>query len=339
MKLAKSRPFPICGIEVQPGERVTLALPTPEIYTCAPLHIPMHVIHGRREGPRLLICATQYGDEMNGIAILQKLLHLNLLKTLQGTLIAIPVMNVYGLIHHTRFLPDEGDLLESFPGSQTGSFTSRLAHLFSSQILHHVTHCVNIQSGAAHVYKLPQVCYEADDETSKCLAEVFEAPVIYSTDEKKGFFSKDPEMPRCPTLIFSGGEAQRTDELTIRTGLKGIMKVMWHLHMIRLKSRPKRGNASLTIEKTSWIRAPGSGLFHLLKKVGMKVEAGERLAIIADPFGTSQQYDVVTRESGVIIAVNTHPLVNEGQGVMQLGHPVEKIHETSKLEIPPPLHV
>jgi predicted deacylase len=334
MKSAKSRSFSICGVEVQPGEKVTLALATPEIYTCAPFHVPMHVIHGRKEGPRLLICATQYGNEVNGIAILQKLLHLNLLKTLQGTLIAIPVMNVYGLIHHTKFLPDEGDLLKNFPGSRTGSFTSRLAHLFSSQILQHVTHCINIQSGAAHIYKLPQVCHEADDDASKHLAEMFEAPVIYSTDEKTGFFSRDPEMPRCPTLIFRGGEAERTDDLTIRTGLKGIIKVMRELHMVRLKSSLRKEAFSLTIKKTSWIRAPGSGLFSLLKKVGTKVEMGERLAVIIDPFGTSQQYDVVAKDSGVIIAVNTHPLVNEGQGIVQLGYPVDKTYEVPETSIP-----
>src|SRR5690554_4280509 len=106
----KNSPFRLCGIDIQPGERVTLALPNPEIFTCAPLHIPIHVLHGKEKGPVLLICATFDGNEVNGIAILQRLLTLKTLKNLKGTLIAIPVMNVYGLMNHSKSLPDGGHL-------------------------------------------------------------------------------------------------------------------------------------------------------------------------------------------------------------------------------------
>ena len=75
----KNSVLQICGVNIQPGEKLTLALPTPEIYSCAPMHIPMHVIHGRKAGPRVLICATLYGDESNGIDIVHRLLNLRLL--------------------------------------------------------------------------------------------------------------------------------------------------------------------------------------------------------------------------------------------------------------------
>jgi len=125
----KNQPITICGIEIQPGEKLTLAIPTPQIYTCAPLHIPMHIIHGKKAGPRMLICATMYGDEVNGIDIVDRLLNLSILKNLSGTLLCIPVMNVYGLINHSRYLPDGKDLAKSFPGSDVGSFAARSARL------------------------------------------------------------------------------------------------------------------------------------------------------------------------------------------------------------------
>jgi len=123
------------------------------------MHIPMHIIHGKKAGPRVLICATLYGDEAIGIDIVHRLLKLGLLKNLQGTLICIPVMNVYGLINQTRLLPDGHDLANSFPGSQKGSFASRLAHLFTSEVISLMTHCINIRCGQSNIYKLPQVYY------------------------------------------------------------------------------------------------------------------------------------------------------------------------------------
>ena len=114
---------------------MTLALPTPELYTCAPMYIPIHVIHGKRPGPCLLVSAAIYGDEINGVEIIQRLLTKSpILKRIKGTLIAVPVLNVHGLINRSRLLPDGKDLNKSFPGSETGPFAARLAHVFTNEI-------------------------------------------------------------------------------------------------------------------------------------------------------------------------------------------------------------
>ncbi|MCF7806462.1 MAG: succinylglutamate desuccinylase/aspartoacylase family protein, partial [Simkaniaceae bacterium] len=147
MDFEKNSRLSICDTVIQPGERVTLALPTPEIYTCAPSYIPIHVIHGKRKGPCLLVCAALHGDEINGVAIIQKLLEIDLLNKISGTLIAIPVMNIFGLITQSRHLLDRRDLAGSFPGSETGSFASRLAYLLTTEVLSKVTHCIDIHTG------------------------------------------------------------------------------------------------------------------------------------------------------------------------------------------------
>lgn len=307
----------ICGVDIQPGEKLTLALPTPEIYSCAPMHIPMHVIHGKRAGPRMLICATLYGDESNGIDIVHRLLNLSLINKLQGTLICIPVMNVYGLINHSRLLPDGHDLANSFPGSEKGSFASRLAHLFTSEVINLMTHCINIRCGKNHVYKFPQVYYHPDDSEATEMAKNFGAPIIHPSLEKTGFFYSESGRPKCPTLIYEGGEAHRTDDYSAKVGVKGIVKVLKQLNMIQLKSEPKKTDL-LTSSETIWVRASTSGLFHFRKRVGQTVQKDQMLGSIADPFGTSASIEILAPKSGIISAITTHPHVYEGQGIIEI---------------------
>lgn len=330
----KNEVLKICGVNIQPGEHLTFALPTPEIYSCAPLHIPMHIIHGKKAGPRVLICATLYGDEANGIEIVHRLLNLSLLKNLHGTLICVPVMNVYGLISHSRLLPDGHDLADSFPGSKKGSFASRLAYLFTSEVINLMTHCINLLCGASHIYKFPQVYYHPQDQEATRLAKTFGAPIIRPSNEKTGFFYSESGQPKCPTLIYEGGEAHRMDDYSAKVGVKGIIKVLKELSMIRLKTEPKKSTTLISSE-SFWVRASTSGLFHFRKKVGQTVEKGQVIGTIADPFGTSANSDIVAPRSGIISATTTHPHVYEGQGIVEIC--LEKQKAPSYTEVEPPI--
>ncbi|MCB1085212.1 MAG: succinylglutamate desuccinylase/aspartoacylase family protein [Chlamydiia bacterium] len=316
----KNRPFVLSNVEIQPGERVTLALPTPQIYTCAPLHIPMHVIHGKKAGPVLVVCGTFYGDEINGISIIKRLLQLSSVKALHGTLIAIPVINVYGLINRTRLLPDGHDLMNSFPGVEQGSFASRLAYLIYHEVLHQCSHSLIIRTGGPHHYKVPHVYYQKDDQESKRLASVFGAPAIQSLKNLDDIFSMKQRSPSHTTLMYEGGEAHRPDEWTVRLGVKGILNVLRELKMLRAKAESKKPpRPPSEIATSHWVRASGSGLYHFQEKLGSWVEEGQQLGIITDPFGTEQTYKIIAPEEGIITGINTHTLVYEGQGIIQLG--------------------
>ena len=319
---------------------MTLALPTPEIYTCAPLHIPMHVIHGRKAGPKVLICATIYGDEVGGIDIVHRLLNLKILKNLSGTLICVPVMNVYGLINHTQMLPDGRDLADSFPGSEKGSFAERLAHLFSSEVITHMTHCINLRCGHSHTYRLPQVYYHPEDSVATQLASVFGAPILKPSMEKTGFFYSDEGVPERPTIIYEAGEAHRTDEYSAKMGVKGITRVLKELGMIKTKGSFK-SSTPLECVKSSWIRARASGLFHFRKKVGQHIEEGDIVGVITDPFGTTSQHDVISNHSGIISAMSTHPHVYQGQGIVEIcsGKNLESLEEIEVPSIEPEIEV
>ena len=132
--------FVIGGETVPPRSRRLIELELPHLYTHTPMTLPVHVIRGAREGPRLFVSAAIHGDELNGTEIIRRLLKQPALKRLRGVLVAVPIVNVYGLIHHSRYLPDRRDLNRSFPGSEKGSLAARVAHQFMTEIVHNCSH-------------------------------------------------------------------------------------------------------------------------------------------------------------------------------------------------------
>ena len=313
----KNKALTIFDTTIQPGEHLTLALPTPELYTCTPMHIPIHIIHGKKAGPCLLVCAALHGDETNGISIVQKLLHFQLLKKLQGTLIAVPVINVYGLMAQQRNLPDRRDLEGSFPGSETGSYAARLAYSFNKEILSKATHCIDLHTGEPHYKKFPQVLTNLSRKDAADLAKMFQAPVIVHTDSKQGFLWQMDREQGIPTLVYQTGEAARQDETGIRIGVKGVLRVLRHLNMIHSNAKIEDQNPAV-IRDSIWVRSPGSGLCQIFKKLGAFVKKEEKLAVITDPFGRAQKFQIHSPCDGIVITQNNLPLTNEGEPLMQI---------------------
>ncbi|MBN2479608.1 MAG: succinylglutamate desuccinylase/aspartoacylase family protein [Parachlamydiales bacterium] len=315
----KNNPLKIFDLTIQPGERVTLALPTPEFYTCVPMHIPIHVVHGKKAGPTLVVCGAIHGDETNGVVIVQRLLELNLLKKLSGTLIAVPVVNIFGLIEQSRNLPDGRDLEKNFPGKQEGSFAARLAYLFNKEILQKADVCIDLHTGEPHTKKLSQIHTNFNIEKTKELADAFGAPVILHHHQKRGllFLMQEDQEKKIPTLLFEAGEALRLDEIVIRTGIRGIVNIFKNLQMLK-SSHKQKPNNHVKIYETHWVHSPGSGICNLYKKLGSFVKKSDLLAKISDPFGTKQTYDVISPMEGIIIAQNNLPLVNEGESILQI---------------------
>lgn len=71
-----------------------------------------------------------HGDELNGIEIIRRLINLKRFKLLKGTLILVPMVNVYGVLNQSRYMPDRRDLNRCFPGSANGSLAGIMAHTF-----------------------------------------------------------------------------------------------------------------------------------------------------------------------------------------------------------------
>ena len=310
----------IAGVSIHPGETHKIDLPVGRLYTDASVAMPIYVKRGRRAGPTLFISAAVHGDELNGIAIIQRLIASKALNSLRGTLIAVPVVNVYGVISHSRYLPDRRDLNRSFPGSKKGSLAARMANMFLEEIVSKCDYGIDFHTGAIHRSNLPQIRANLDDEETAAMARAFGVPVLLNSDVRDGSLRGCAAERGVKTLLYEAGEALRFDELCIRAGERGTINVLRHLGMLPKSRSRKTSLIEPVVARTSaWERATDSGFVQYHKALGDRVKKQELLATIRDPFGTVLA-DVRSRYEGIIIGKQNIPLAQEGEAMFHIAY-------------------
>ena len=310
-------PIQIGNYTVKPGERITLELPVPSLYTHTELELPVHVIHSKKPGPVLFLSAALHGDEINGVEIIRRILHSNRVNRIKGTLLAIPVVNIYGFINQTRYLPDRRDLNRSFPGSDKGSLAARMAHLFLTEIVSKCTHGIDLHTGAIHRENLPQVRAVLDDEETENMARAFTAPVILNTSIVEGSLREAVEKMGIAVIVYEASEALRFNEVSIRAGVRGIFSVMREIGMLPPLKNPGRAGQPIVAQSSSWVRAPQSGILRSIKSLGSRVVKDDLLGIVSDPFGEVAE-NITAPFDGIIIGRTNIPLVNEGEALFHI---------------------
>lgn len=312
------KPLVIGGYDIPMASRSTVSLPIPQLYTNTPMEMPVHVIRGNKEGARLFVCAAIHGDELNGVEVIRRLLKQSVLKRIKGTLLAIPIVNVYGVIQHSRYLPDRRDLNRMFPGSERGSLAARLAYLFMNEIIENCTHGIDIHTGGLHRSNIPQVRADLEDTETQKLARAFGAPLMLNARLRDGSLRTAACEQQMPMLVYEAGEALRFDELSIRVGVRGVLNVMRALGMLPAKkSREKKFAESFLAYSSSWVRAPTSGALLEVKTLGASVQEGDILGVIANPYSASET-EIVAHKGGLIIGKTHIPLVNEGDAIVHI---------------------
>ncbi len=309
--------FQIGGQTVLPGETRNINLFVAKLYDFTDMYMPIKVIRGKEDGPTLFVSATIHGDEVNGIEIIKRLLKNKALKKLRGTLIAIPIVNVFGFNNMNRYLPDRRDLNRCFPGAKKGSMTARLAHLFISEIVDKCTHGIDLHTGSLHRTNLPQIRACLKDPQVSRLANEFDVPVIMNADLIEGSLRMEAFKRNIPLLVFEGGEPLRYNEVSIRCGLGGVLSVMRALEMIPADPKRVKRVKSYTTNDSYWERAPHSGILIIKKKLGSLVSPGDVLGVISDPLGNND-IRIVSKGKGIIVGNTQMPLVNQGDALFHV---------------------
>lgn len=309
----------INGVNIAPGQQITLDIPLPHLYTHTPMTMPVRVVRGRLTGPVLLVSAALHGDEINGVEIIRRLLALPTLRRIRGTLIAVPVVNVMGFINQSRYLPDRRDLNRCFPGSHSGSLAARLADVFVGELFSKATHGIDLHTGAIHRSNLPQVRANMSSTGARELAEAFNAPVILDSGTRMidGSLREYAHKNEVPFIVYEAGEALRFDEFCIRAGVRGVVAAMRYLEMLPKRRTKRESPQSVVTESSSWLRAPQSGILRAAKPLGTLVESGQTLALITDPLG-EQESEVNAAFDGIIVGCSRIPMVHEGDALFHV---------------------
>ncbi len=330
MTRASIAPITIGGVTINAGETKRIELPMPLLYTNTQKSIPVHVQRGKRPGPTLFVSAAIHGDELNGIEIVSRLLKSKSIKTLRGTLIVVPMVNVYGVLNQSRYLPDRRDLNRSFPGSRKGSLAGRIAHLFLNEIVTHCDYGIDLHTGAIHRSNLPQIRANLDDPETLAAAKAFGMPVLLNAEERDNSLRQAASERGVKVILYEAGEALRYDEFSIRAGVKGIINVMREIGMLNKRKGSGKQVRLFIARQSGWVRASESGFVNHVAQLGDHVGKGDVLATISDPFGTLLD-TIVSYNEGVVIGKQNIPLTQEGEAMYHIAYFQNRISWLSML--------
>jgi predicted deacylase len=298
------------------GEKKLIPLNSYSLPTHNKIEIPVSVYRSINDGPTLLLLAGMHGEELNGIEIIRRLLIRNIFNNLLcGTVITIPVINVISFLYGSRELPDGKDLNRCFPGSETGSLGSRIAHDLMVKIIPQIDIGIDFHTGGASISNYPQIRCVFSDATNIELAEKFGAPFTLNAPFRDKSLRKEAARIGKHILVYEGGESSRWDEFSIKEGVDGCLRLLNNLCMTNI---PVSDNKTKIIPKTSWIRARHSGLFYAYKKYGAFIRKDEVIGAIADPFG-EVEYKIKSPANGYIVGLNNKPMINQGDAIIHVG--------------------
>ncbi len=317
---AGGRPnFVIGDAQVSPGSRAHIELPIARMPHGAHAWLPCVVVHGRRPGPVLWLSGAVHGDELTGVEVVRQLLEVVSPRTLSGTLVCAPMVNIFGAAVGSRYLPDRRDLNRSFPGSARGSLAGRLAQLFLSEVVQRCDVGIDMHSGSSHRRNYPHVRANLDDPETYDLARAFGPPVVIDAPERSGSLRAEAARIGKPVLLFEGGGPHRYHRDAVDMGVLGTRRVMAHLGMTGPHPNPATAEPIHCVT-TRWCRAAGGGLFRSLVELGETVELGQVVGKVADAFGATVA-TVRARTAGIVIGLQRNPIVFQGDALVHIAIP------------------
>ena len=315
---AIDKKFILGGVEVLKGTTVTINIELPKLYN-TPTQLPVRVIRGKKDGPTVFISAAIHGDELNGIEIIRRLRKLEILQDLEGTIILVPIVNIYGVMNLSRYLPDRRDLNRHFPGIEKGSLAARIADIFFNEVVKKCDLGIDLHTASIHKSNLPQIRTNLDNKYTFRLATAFEAPVVLHSELRDGSLRAVAQEVGVPILLYEAGEALRFDEQSIRIGVKGIVNVLVANGMLPNVSTRKSKKLPVIVRNSSWLRATDSGIIRTVKALGDTVREGEIIAYINEPLN-DKIYEVLAPYDGIIIGKSEMPLIQEGDAVFHIAN-------------------
>jgi predicted deacylase len=305
----------ILGREIKPGESVFLEMKVAKLHTRNNLHIPVIIERAKKDGPVLLCMGGVHGDEMNGVAIVRDIIRKKYNKPTSGTVICIPVFNVFGYLNQQREFPDGRDLNRMFPGSKDGSLASQFAYAFTKEIAPKVDYVLDFHTGGDERSNYPNARCAFNDPKLLEIAKVFGAPfIVYSNYIPKSIRDLFHKMGKT-ILLFEGGKSLELNDEVVECGVEGAYNVMKHLGM--QDGVPQIDHKPVIVKKSKWIRAQHSGIFETRIKNGTWVHRRTEIGRISDPFGDFEK-KVLAPSDCYVFGLNTTSIVNKGDAIFHI---------------------
>ncbi|MTI86667.1 MAG: succinylglutamate desuccinylase/aspartoacylase family protein [Balneolaceae bacterium] len=298
--------------EVGLGEHEKINLNIARLPTYTEIDLPVLIYRAKEDGPVLLLTGGLHGDEINGVETIRRMIEEKSIIPQRGSVIAVPIVNIYGFIQNVRGVPDGKDINRSFPGTKRGSLARLLAHTIMNEIIPHIDCGIDLHTGGASRANYPQIRCSFNSERAKELAHVFNAPVTLNSSLISKSFRNAAHKKGKEIIVYETGESMRFDEKGIEEGIRGIQRIMEYLGM---NDEGPEQQPSKTYKKSTWVRTHNSGLFTPNIALGDELDRKELLGWVKDPYGKLNA-KITAPKSGMVIGLNNCPVVNKGDALI-----------------------
>ncbi len=301
---------------IQPGEFKEIHINIARLPSRTQIDTPIYVYRSPEDGPVLALTAGMHGDEINGMEIVRRIIDLGYHKVKRGTVLCMPVINLYGFLNYSREVPDGKDINRSFPGSKSGSLASRVAYHMTHDVIPYIDYGVDFHTGGAMRTNYPQVRCVMQDEKNVELAAAFNAPFTIDSPFRPHSLRQTAAKKGKNIIVYEGGESIRFDQYAIEEGVNGTLRLMKHLNMIDSAPAPKEENR--IVWNSSWVRARTAGLFQSYIRCGELIHKNQTVGTLTDPFGEFKE-EVKSPANGYVVGLNNNPVVNAGDALLHIG--------------------
>jgi hypothetical protein len=306
----------IAGSEVRPGEFKEIIINIARLPSRTQIDTPVYVFRGPEDGPVLALTAGMHGDEINGTEIVRRILDQGFNRVKRGTVLCMPVINVYGFLNYSREVPDGKDINRSFPGSRTGSLASRVAYHITHDIIPAIDYGIDFHTGGAMRTNYPQVRCVMQEPKNVELAAAFHAPFTIDSPFRPHSLRQTAAKKNKNIIVYEGGESVRFDQFAIEQGINGTLRLMKHLKMIDWA--PEATHENKIVWSSSWARARTAGLFQPCVLGGDLISKGQLVGTLTDPFGEYKE-QIKSPAKGYVVGLNNNPVVNAGDALLHIG--------------------
>ncbi len=311
----------ILGGEVKPGQAKILDWVSSQSFSGRNLKSPVTIVRGHNDGPVLCLVAAIHGDELNGVEIVRRVSQGLDPATMNGTVISIPIVNVFGLASNSRYLPDRRDLNRFFPGDPEGSAASRIAYSLFTDLISYCGYLIDFHTGSFKRSNIPQLRADMSNPQVTALVTYFDSIVVLHKTGHAKTLRAAASQAGIPAVTFELG---RSGTLQAEHVEAGIVSVTHVLNRLGITSNKEPAHQSQEIFYTSrWIRANNGGILFSEIKIGEYVKAGDLLGTLVNPL-TNIKFRISAPESGRVLGMALNQFVLPGYAAYHLGVSTDK---------------
>jgi uncharacterized protein len=324
----------VAGLSVPAGSAIRHSIEFAELADGSKITLPLLLINGASNGPRLYLGAAIHGDEVSGIAILSQLCAQVQPAHLAGSILCVLVQNPLafqvehripvGLYFKSPLDQMPIDPWVSFPGNAEGNITERLAATLFSLITT-CDYAIDIHTptrGGRYVPMtiLPHPSLGESFQRAEELALAFGSGYLMKT--QAGMYVADGilcvEVTRVgvPAFTFEIGEGGRLEPDIIPIGVRCLSNALRFLSM--LPGALESPSETIVMTQFVGLRATKGGLLHTTASLGRRVRQGEVLARLYSIYGDEREI-IRAPLDGTFVRMTTFPSVATGERVATLG--------------------